>query len=259
MKQKLKKYSLIGFLLGVLFLGASIQQADAAKKNSNASFFISPATGAFKLGKTFSLTVNVSSKAQAMNAASGVIRFPKDKIEVVSISKKNKSIINLWVQEPSFSNEEGKIRFEGIVYNPGFQGASGKILTVKFKAKASGDATVKLSSGTVLANDGQGTNILTKLGSAKFNIPSPATPALVKSVSSPLPPVQNEIVPIQPPLQETKLRASPKSRQPFIIPEAASTLQILTQGASSRGAVLFAAIFFLVVVVFAMWRRYRLK
>ena len=66
-----------------------------------------------------------------MNAASGVISFPADKLEVVSLSKTG-SVFTLWVQEPSFSNSAGTINFEGIVLNPGFIGAAGKTPTIKF-------------------------------------------------------------------------------------------------------------------------------
>jgi hypothetical protein len=111
----------------------------------------------------------VASLDQAMNAASGILLFPNDKLEIVSISK-NGSIFNLWVQEPTFSNSAGTLNFEGIVLNPGFIGSDGKIITINFKAKSVGSAKLILSSASVLANDGKGTNILTNLGSANFSL-----------------------------------------------------------------------------------------
>jgi hypothetical protein len=104
-----------------------------------------------------------------MNAASGVISFPSDKLEVTSLSKTG-SIFNLWVEEPSFSNSNGTVNFEGIVLNPGFTGAAGKIITANFKVKAAGVATLNFSSGSVLANDGKGTNILANMGSASYKL-----------------------------------------------------------------------------------------
>jgi len=112
-----------------------------------------------------------------MNAASGVISFPSDKLEVTSLSKTG-SIFSLWVQEPTFSNTAGTVNFEGIVLNPGFIGSSGKAITITFRAKAAGNAPLTFSSGAVLANDGQGTNILASLGNASFSlgIAGPAAP-----------------------------------------------------------------------------------
>ncbi len=133
------------------------------------NLYFSPSSGSYAIGQTFSVGVYVSSANQAMNAASGIITFPQDKFEVTSLSK-NGSIFTLWVQEPSFSNSSDTVNFEGIVLNPGFTGASGKIITINFKVKAAGTAILRFSSGSVLANDGKGTNILANLGSASFSL-----------------------------------------------------------------------------------------
>jgi hypothetical protein len=134
-----------------------------------ATLYFSPSSGSYNVGQTFSVSVYVSSADQAMNAASGVISFPSDKLEVASLSKTG-SIFSLWVQEPSFSNSAGTINFEGIVLNPGFVGTGGKIIGITFRPKTAGTANLSFTSGSVLANDGQGTNILTALGTASFAV-----------------------------------------------------------------------------------------
>ena len=154
----------IKFLCLFVFCFVLFSVASAA---SAASLYFSPSSGSYMVGSTFSVSVYVSSVDQAMNAASGVISFPQDKLEITSLSKTG-SIFNLWVQEPSFSNSAGTINFEGIVLNPGFTGASGKIITVNFKVKSGGNALLSINSGSVLANDGQGTNILAAAGQASF-------------------------------------------------------------------------------------------
>ena len=141
-----------------------------------ATLYFVPSTGTSNIGGNLSVGVYVSSADQAMNAASGVVSFPQDKLEVISISKTG-SIITLWVQEPAFFNQSGILNFEGIVPNPGFTGSGGKIITLNLRVKAAGTAALTFSSGSVLANDGLGTNILTGLGSASFglgDIPSSA-------------------------------------------------------------------------------------
>ena len=168
----------------ILFLGMLPVAAEAA------TLYFSPSSGSHAVGTTFSVSIYVSSADQAMNAASGVISFPQDKLEATSLSKTG-SIFTLWVQEPSFSNSAGTINFEGIVLNPGFTGAAGKIITINFRAKAAGSALVNFSSGSVLANDGKGTNILTSLGNAQFSlgyvgptVPEATTPSAVSGAPS---------------------------------------------------------------------------
>lgn len=177
--EKIQKIKfLIFFVLVGVFFSISAAAAQAA------SLYFSPSSGSHTVGKTFSVGVYVSSADEAMNAASGVISFPREKLEVVSLSKSG-SIFNLWVLEPSFSNSAGTISFEGVVLNPGFTGSAGKIITITFRGKAIGDTSLTFSSGSVLANDGFGTNILTGLERAFFKIisaptatPAPATPTL---------------------------------------------------------------------------------
>lgn len=134
-----------------------------------ASLYFSPSSGSHAVGSTVTVNIYVSSADQAINAASGTVSFPQDKLEVISLSKTG-SIFSLWVQEPSFSNSPAAVNFEGIAFNPGFTGASGKLVSINFRVKAAGTALLNFFSGSALANDGQGTNILTGLGSATFDL-----------------------------------------------------------------------------------------
>ena len=169
-----------------------------------ATLYFSPSSGTHAIGTSFTVSVYVSSADQAMNAASGIISFPSDKLEVTSLSKTG-SIFTLWVQEPSFSNSAGIINFEGIVLNPGFTGVSGKAITITFRIKAAGNALLTFSSGSALANDGKGTNILASLGNAQFSlgsagptIPEATTPSAISGapaaprISSPTHPDTNK-------------------------------------------------------------------
>lgn len=125
-----------------------------------------------------------------MNAVSGVVSFPVETLQVASVSKTD-SIVNLWVQEPSYSNLDGTVQFEGIALNPGFTGVSGKIISITFRAKKEGKAALIFTSGSVLANDGQGTNVLSSLDGSNYtiNVSPPAAP--VKEIQLPPLPVIN--------------------------------------------------------------------
>lgn len=192
-------------LFGVLFVFALFGFAPVV---SAATLSLVPASVSVPVGGTLTLSIVVSSGDQSMNAASGVLSFPTDRLSVVSISKTS-SIFSLWVQDPSFSNADGTVNFEGVVLNPGFSGSSGRIMSVTMRAKAPGAAHVSFSSGSVLANDGQGTNILTGLGSAEVSVSEALVQQAVPQAtdegdtSSVTPPAVSEKV-LQAPLIDSK-------------------------------------------------------
>ncbi len=148
-----------------------------------ATLSFSPQSGTYFSGRSFSVSVVVSSPNQAMNAVQAEISFPPAELEVLSVSETN-SIINLWVQNPTFSNQDGTIDFGGVAVSPGFQGNNGNIVTIQFEAKNTGSAPLSFISGSVLANDGKGTNILSSMGSANFII-TPLSPT--SESTSPVP------------------------------------------------------------------------
>ena len=134
---------------------------------SAANLSLVPASGTYTVGDPIAVSVYVASSDRAVNALSGVVSFPPDTLEVTSISK-NQSIISLWVEEPVFVNTAGTVSFEGVVLNPGFTGASGKIVTINFRVKKAGSASLSFVDAAALANDGEGTDILSKKGTAQF-------------------------------------------------------------------------------------------
>jgi hypothetical protein len=166
-----------------------------------ATEYISPSSGDFAVGSTFSVGVYTSSPDQPASAFAGYLSFPTDKLSVSSLSK-NGSMISVWVQEPTYSNTNGTIGFEGFIPNPGYTGTGGLLLTITFQVKAAGTADVKFTNAAVLANDGYGTNITTGSGSASFKLGTseeppvetpPATPGVpaAPSINSSTHPNQN--------------------------------------------------------------------
>jgi hypothetical protein len=188
-KEKKKKTpgSTLGIIQFLLIIGFIIASFNFGKVVAAASLYFSPASGSYIVGRNFSVAIDVSSADQAMNAVSGIISFPADKLEVASLSR-NESIFNLWVKEPAYANSAGTINFEGVVLNPGFIGQNGKIITVTFLAKAAGTASLSFSSGLVLANDGNGTTIASSLGRANYTLAAAAAPVppVVTPISAPI-------------------------------------------------------------------------
>lgn len=158
-----KIYKII--FLSFVFLGSFVFFGTARA----ATLSLSSASQLYSAGQTFSVNVYVSTPSQAMNAASGTVSFSSSTLQVVSISKVG-SVFSLWVQEPSFSNTSGTVSFEGIVLNPGFIGSQGKIMTITFRARGAGQSNLTFSSGSVLANDGSGSNILTNSHGISFTV-----------------------------------------------------------------------------------------
>jgi hypothetical protein len=133
-----------------------------------ATLSLSPGTGVYATGATFTVRVNVNSSGTSINAAEGTLSFNPSELSVTSVSR-GSSIFSLWVTEPSFSNSAGTVSFSG--GSPaGYTGSSGNIMTVTFRAKGSGAAKVNFSNGSVLANDGSGTNVLTSMSGGTFTI-----------------------------------------------------------------------------------------
>lgn len=143
-----------------------------------ATLLFSPENGVFSAGNNFTVAVMVNTP-NPINAVSGIISFPANRLEVAALIKTD-SVVDLWVQEPSYSNDSsiGNIRFEGVVLNPGFLGI-GKVIGIVFRAKTHGAADLKFASGSVLANDGLGTNILSGLGVAQFTLEPRSLPKTI--------------------------------------------------------------------------------
>jgi hypothetical protein len=151
-------------ITSVLFLTiVSVQVAYAA------NLVVSPSSVTTKVGKTFSVDLIVNNNIDAINAASALVSFPADSLKVVSISKTG-SFISLWAEEPTFSNEKGTVSVEGVALNPGYNKSVGKVISITFKALQSGNVSIAVKSGSVLANDGNATDVLKTTGAALIYI-----------------------------------------------------------------------------------------
>lgn len=187
-----RRNKIFASLSSFLLIGLSFLLITEVYSQTEASLYFSPSSGKKTVGDTFSISVRVNTAGHSINASEGSVVFDTDKLQVTSVSKTS-SIFTLWATEPSFSNADGTVEFAGGIPNPGYSGSNGVIVTINFKAKTAttvkGYTDVVLVSGAVLANDGEGTNILSSLGKASFYI-SPAgipvtAPLLPTSPASP--------------------------------------------------------------------------
>jgi hypothetical protein len=143
-------------------------------------------SGTHVVGDLFTLNVNVSTvDGEFLNTIEAKIKFESDKMRVISI--REEGLMDVWPEKASYSNPNGTISFLGVVYNPGFTGKSGKVLSVTFKALDAGDAPISFTSASVLANDGLGTEILTASNGTNIHIteaPHTKTPITVTSTAT---------------------------------------------------------------------------
>lgn len=154
-----------------------------------ATLSVSPSTGVYSAGTTFSVRVVVNTQGKSINAAEGTLKFNPQEVSVVSVDRSS-SIFNLWVTEPTFSNSAGTINFSGGMPT-GYTGSAGTIFNVTFRSSSANTARVSLTTGSVLANDGQGTNILTSMSGGTYTIQAPS--------SNPVPEVIEYVAPANTP------------------------------------------------------------
>lgn len=155
---KIKLYKFI--FLVALFLLLPLFSVQAA------TLFLSTKSGNVTIGDKLEVDVKIDSEDIGFNAAQATIQFPKDILEV-SILDRSSSVFNLWLQDPTFSNQDGNLGFIG-GGTSGFSGKSLEILKIIFKVKGSGTANLVFNDGAVTASDGSGTNILSAMKGIKI-------------------------------------------------------------------------------------------
>jgi hypothetical protein len=130
------------------------------------------------VGSAVSIPIVVSSPDLSINAISADISFPPDMLSITAVKKA--PLLNFWTQEPSFSATAGTAKIEGVIFNPGWTGSTATAATLVIVPKKQGVATLSFSHASVLANDGQGTEVL-KLTTPKTITINPAPPAAPKA------------------------------------------------------------------------------
>jgi len=162
----ISKYFKVVFLALILSL-AFVTSVDAA------ALRITPDTGVYQVGGTFTARVQIATEGQSVNAAEGTVKFNPNELSVVSVTRSG-SIFNLWVAEPSFSNTAGTVNFSGGVPT-GYSGSVGNVLSITFRVKNAGSPRVSFTDGSVLANDGRGTNVLTSMNGGSYTAQAAST------------------------------------------------------------------------------------
>lgn len=172
---RMKQLFLIGLVVASVFLLAPVSYA--------ADVVISPSTGSYNTGGTFTATIQADPNGDSINAVEAELSFDPAKLSVVGVSKTG-SVFSLWTTEPAFSNSAGTIEFGGGSPTP-FSSRS-TLLVVTFRAVTEGTAEVAFTSASALAADGLGTDVLDASPSANYTIAAATTPTPVETPETPV-------------------------------------------------------------------------
>lgn len=133
-----------------------------------AKFYALPRSGNYGIGASFFIDIKVDSEGDGINASQASLSFNKDVLKIENIDKIG-SVFSFWAEEPTYSNDEGKLTFIGGTVN-GVSGTTLQVLKIKFKSKIAGEGTVSFDDGAITIDDGTGMNVLTEMTGANFRI-----------------------------------------------------------------------------------------
>lgn len=129
---------------------------------------LSPSTASYKVGQTFTVRAMVSSKLIDINAAEALIAYDSNKLSVLDVSKAN-SLLHVWTIMPTNNSSRAEVTFGGGVAK-GYTGYANELISITFLAISPGIAQVSFKSGSVLASDGLGTDVLSQMNGGLYTI-----------------------------------------------------------------------------------------
>ncbi len=131
------------FLVGLLIISFLLPYFSLA-----ATLRLSPSSGSYDVGRTFTVNLLVDS-SEPMNTAGAALEYDPSKIRVSNVSKSD-SLFSMWPEEPDYSNSAGTINFGGGMPGDQFEGNGGNIISITFRAESEGEASVSFSNGQVI-------------------------------------------------------------------------------------------------------------
>lgn len=203
-----------------------------------ASLSVTPTSSKISVGNIVSVKVVVGTQGKSINNSEAKILFPADLLEIVSINK-NSSVFTMWVEDPKFSNITGTISFNGGLPNPGYVGENGEIVSVAFRAKKAGTASIVFSESAVRENNGLGTDILTLKQPASIQIDAAQSEIPAITTSSNSLPAKPQILSSSHPQQDMWYPATSASFS-WVMPNDITSIQtLLGQSANSTPTVTY--------------------
>ena len=128
---------------------------------------VAPSSGSYSAGQTFTATVQADPDGSDVNAVEATLSFDPNVLSVIAVSKDG-SVFSLWTTEPTFSNAEGTVSFGGGSPSPFSQ--TSDLLRITFRTVSEGSSDVSVSDASVLAADGQGTDVYESSQDATYTV-----------------------------------------------------------------------------------------
>lgn len=151
-----------------------------------ATLYLSSNSDTLHIGDTLEVIIKIDSEGAGVNAVQGTLQYPKDILQATKIDKGD-SVFDFWLQDPSFSNDAGRVTFAG-GSTVGSVGKSLQVLRTTFMVKGGGRAELFFTDSAVTASDGSGTNVLGTLQRLVVNsVPKTGTTAQVVPTLVPAP------------------------------------------------------------------------
>lgn len=125
-------------------------------------------------GTAISVTLVANTK-NTVNALGGTVTYPHDILAIEKLSKES-SVIELWTEEPAYSNENGAMHFSGGIVGKDEALRNAHVITLELRALRPGKATLRIKDGMLLAQNGEGTNLLGSSEGFTIWVRNPTTP-----------------------------------------------------------------------------------
>lgn len=138
-----------------------------ATSASAATLSLSSNADVLHIGDTVEVLVKIDTEGAGINAIQGTLQYPKDILQATQVDKAD-SVFNFWLQEPSFSNDTGRVTFAG-GSTVGSVGKSLQVLKIIFTVKGTGRAELAITDAAITASDGSGTNVLSTIHGLVLN------------------------------------------------------------------------------------------
>ncbi len=155
--------------VGLVYVESKVLQGIVSPPSEKTVSFVIPSQAQYMKGEIFGMEIKLAGIETPINAIQADIGFDKERLEVVDISTKG-SFASVFLQK-EYNNDLGYARLSGGLPNPGFNGPDGLFGTIYFKSKVAGLAQVFfLETSLVLANDGDGTNVIKEYSTISYLI-----------------------------------------------------------------------------------------
>lgn len=151
---KTVRYVFSTSLLGLI----SLLGATAIMSTNNSYIKLDISDNVLMQGENFVINVYVNARVP-INAVDIQIQYQPESVEVISVDKAT-SVLTIWTKEPEFAN--GLITLAGGTFRRGFIGEH-FIVSIKARAKVSGQTEFRVADAELLAGDGQGSRVPTEL------------------------------------------------------------------------------------------------